>query len=196
MTFPFFHIAFLLIFLSWAPVCSTFAQKVEREVRLKPVKVPTSARQLVKQLTFDRKVKWYQEFHQDGISYEAKGKINGRLYSIEFDTLGNNEDVEVVVEESTLPDSLGKQINKHFEREFEKYRIEKIQVHYEAEDKVLLELILEGYSSGLFVQQYEIEVMGKKEEAFPKLYEFLFDMQGNVLRKAEILVEHRDHLDF
>lgn len=76
--------------------------KYEREFRMSEKKVPQKAREFVHSMDFESKVKWYFEENLQGNSIEAKLKQQGQQYSVEFDTLGTLQDVEVEIIRITL----------------------------------------------------------------------------------------------
>jgi hypothetical protein len=83
---------------------SAFGQvKYEKEFRLKPGQVPVKARQFIDSINLQQKVKWYYEQNLKGNSIEAKFRMNHKRYSIEFDTLGNLQDVEVQIGWEQMP---------------------------------------------------------------------------------------------
>ncbi|MEL6254700.1 MAG: hypothetical protein AAFR87_22000, partial [Bacteroidota bacterium] len=69
--------------------------KYEREYKLKPTEIPMPAKIFVDSCKFSTQITWYKEESQDGKSIEAKLKHKGKKYSIEFDTVGLLQDMEI-----------------------------------------------------------------------------------------------------
>ena len=166
--------------------------KFEREYRLDAVEVPQSARQFIEACAFTSKVKWYGEDSQDGKSYEAKTKHQQQWYSIEFDSLGHIQDVEIRLSLREITEA-SDHIQSFLKDYFDKYKIKKVQRQWVGDKDILIklirgEIIKEGYR-----QNYEIELKGKKEGS-TEWYEFLFDDNGKMLRQSTIIFRNTDHL--
>ncbi|MDQ4139839.1 MAG: hypothetical protein M3142_04880, partial [Bacteroidota bacterium] len=117
----------------------TFGQtKYEKEYRLKPQEVPVEARKFVDALRFSGKVKWYFEENLKGNSIEAKVTNNQKRYSLEFDTLGNLQDVEVQIDWLEIPEVTRNNISGSLDSEYSDYKINKIQVQYTGKNSILL----------------------------------------------------------
>jgi len=96
MTKYFIATLIILIFESYSN--KLFAQeKFEMESRLKQNDVPSNALNFIDSLSLKNKVKWYLEEGIERKSIEAKFKRSGKKHSVEFDILGNIEDVEIEV---------------------------------------------------------------------------------------------------
>ena len=75
---------------------SSFGQKkFEKESRISKSDLPSFAVDFAALFTDGQRIKWYLEEGLDRNSIEAKYKRDGRHYSVEFDTLGTMEDVEI-----------------------------------------------------------------------------------------------------
>ncbi|MEZ4934623.1 MAG: hypothetical protein R2788_21160 [Saprospiraceae bacterium] len=93
------HIFVSTVFWAFA-ICTNqiHAQvKYEKESRLKEKDVPSIALDFIDSLAVKKKVRWYLEEGFNRTSVEAKFKMDNRKYSIEFDTIGNLEDIEIQV---------------------------------------------------------------------------------------------------
>ena len=84
-------------------ISSVSAQlKYEKESRLAVEEVPEQARNFINTITTSNKVKWYLEEGLDRSSIEAKFEYKDHKYSVEFDSIGILEDVEVQVKWSEI----------------------------------------------------------------------------------------------
>ncbi|MEL7341524.1 MAG: hypothetical protein AAGM67_13685, partial [Bacteroidota bacterium] len=93
-------ISVLFIFISASGLHAQ--EKLEKERRIQDDEVPAAARSFIDSCMFGGTIKWYSEEELDGMSVEAKLKEVGYRYSIEFDTLGQIEDVEIEREPDQL----------------------------------------------------------------------------------------------
>ena len=85
--------------------------KFEKERRIKAHEVPFKAIDFVGKVNFKKKIKWYLEESQDGKTFEAKVRFNGRKHSLEFDQLGNILDVEIETKLSKIEKETQNKIN-------------------------------------------------------------------------------------
>lgn len=181
---------FLLILLF--VVTASFSQeKLEREYRIKQSEAPLKALEFVRGSFGNTRMKWYGEENLIGKAIEAKGKLEGSLYSIKFDTDGSLQDVEMVVSYQSLPESTRAAIEKQMDLNFSKYRIQKTQVQWLGEPKVLSSLIKKETPQGKHVINYEITLRGTKDRQ-TDYHEFLVDDSGGVIRRSKI-IERNSH---
>ncbi|MCV6628577.1 MAG: hypothetical protein OIF50_01830 [Flavobacteriaceae bacterium] len=181
---------YALLWICFGMMCQLGAQgKYEKESRTSTDKVPQKAVIFVQKLPLKKKIKWYKEQQLDTISFEAKTKHKGSLYSIEFAADGSLEDVEVLVPWRKLPKGLQNTITSHLERNFKKYTIVKVQKQFKGNDKQILNWFLkEGKGPNL---AWELVVRTKKTQ-----WEYLFDGEGKFLHKEIFVQLATDHLDF
>lgn len=180
--------------LFWAN--SLFAQvKYEREYRLKPDQVPLAARTFLTACQFEAKIKWYGEESASGTSVEAKVKQGQLRYSIEFDTLGQIQDVEVEQEWERLPPATQAAIQQVLDQHFERHKRSKIQLQWTGPDSVLQALIREEVPDLSYTTKYEIVLRGKDAGGMHG-YEYLFDEQGELEHRARIVFRNTDNLDY
>lgn len=173
-----------------------FAQlKYEREYRLKKERVPQPAREFLDSCQFSSKIIWYGEESLEGHSIEAKVKEQQVKYSIEFDTLGTLQDVEVDVKWDQVPEAAQHNISTYLNEVFEKHKFIKIQLQWTGEKEAMWELIRKGKSSRDFTLKYEIVLKGKLNKK-AMWYEFLFSDKGQFERKATIIFRNTDNLEF
>ena len=118
-----------LLFLSLLPIAVNGQVKYEQESRLRVEEVPLAARAFIQQVDTGRKVKWYYEENLEGNSVEAKFKRNCQRYSVEFDTLGNIQDVEIEVKPQALSPALQQKLLLTRDSLYQRYTMRKIQQH-------------------------------------------------------------------
>lgn len=168
-------------------------EKFEMEQRVGRDKVPESALRFVDSFT-KSKVKWYEETGISSKSYEAKFKLNGKRFSVEFDSTGSLEDIEIRMRYRDLETNLKRSISAHLDSVYNRTRIHKLQIQYAGDVQKMMKLRI-GISEGLNIQ-YELELRTKIKGARPELYEYTFDQQGKYLFHKTIILRNADHLEF
>lgn len=183
---------FIFLILLWPLAHYGLAQnKFEKEIRVKVKDVPQAAIDFVDDLAFTKKVKWFREIGLDKISFEAKTKRKGQWYSIEFSEDGSFEDLEIVIEPNEIPDTSYERIISYFDKKYEKFAIEKVQIQYSG-NHTLNYFLGKGPAVDLNIR-YEIVLSSKVEGAFVLLEE-LFDDEGNFLNSSRIILDRFDNI--
>jgi len=186
------NLTFLLILI----FLSSFSQlKFEKESRLKRTDVPVHTLELIDSLGIPGKIKWYSEESLTDSTVEAKFRFNKKYYSIEFDTKGNLQDIEISVQITELQESVKENIIKNLESEFNKYSIQKIQAHYPGKNPEILSIIKNPSKETSNTVKYELVVNGKTEDT-SKQYEMVFSNFGSRIEKKEITQKNADNLEF
>lgn len=184
----------LLALLAATP--AAFSQvKYEREIRIRPTAVPAQARAFADAALGGQKPRWYQEINLDFFTYEAKLKKEGRQYSIEFDTAGRVQDIEIGIEFSKMNAVLRQKIDSTLARLFTSHKITKTQLQWTGAEPALRDLLRSGATEKPYTERVEI-VFKCREAGKPKLYEALFDAAGKLLSKLEIVPRNTDNLDY
>jgi hypothetical protein len=176
---------------------TVFSQKQETEKRVDPTDVPEKAILWVDKLDIQKKhVKWYFEVTSGKHSYESKFINLKKLYSVEFDTLGRVEDIEVLMKKHDLNKEQKERIEESINKGFEKSKLVKIQFQYLPKNSAadLLKWINENDES-LVIRRFEIEFEARLDGVW-KLYEGTFDEQGNLLDYEEILLRSTENLNY
>ncbi len=167
--------------------------KYEKESRIKAEEVPAKALTFIKKCQLDSRIKWYREKNMKDASVEAKVRIRGSKYSIEFDTLGNIQDVEFIIGFDDMAQAIREKVNRQFDSLFKRHKIIKIQRQYTATPQILQQLIRSGNSQQPFSTRYEIVMAGKKEKMMKK-FEILTDGQGKIIKQSRIIPKDMDNL--
>lgn len=191
------HIILTVAFLVLA-MCSNhiYAQnKYERESRLKEKDVPAMALDFISSLAVEKKVRWYLEEGLDRKSIEAKFKIKNQKYSIEFDTLGNLEDIEVQIKWGSLNKTLRDSIAFYLRKDCIKYKIRRIQIQYSGDPTVLLSKIKTGESTESYTTRYDMVIKCRSNNNV-NLFEYLFSDLGQKLTVFQIIFKNSSHLEY
>lgn len=118
-----------LIFLSC--FCSFSQTKNEKETRITYALVPDVAKSCLNSIIAQVKsVKFYKETDGKKESYEAKFKSDKQYFSIEFNSIGLLEDIEITIMEDQIPKDILKKIQGYTNTHFDKTRFIKIQKQF------------------------------------------------------------------
>ncbi|MCB0629166.1 MAG: hypothetical protein R2824_18705 [Saprospiraceae bacterium] len=171
------------------------AQKYEREYRIQEMQVPEQALQFVRESGFDRKIRWYAEEGWQRHSIEAKTRFNKHRYSIEFDTTGRLEDIEIVIDRRKLPAATRQAILSKFASDFEKFKIIKIQIQYSGDPVALRQLTAKPFDTQNVIVKYELIVKGRTSGK-AHWYEYLFTDKGVAEHRTVSLFRNTDNLEY
>lgn len=170
-------------------------QKFEKESRIKPEEVPSSAIRFIDSLSLKKKVKWYVEEGLVNKSFEAKFNFKNRKHSIEFDKLGNIEDAEIEIEWDEIEPTLKDKIIAQLKSDCQTHKISKIQMQYSGSASEILLKLKENKIADRQTAKYELVVRCKTKDQIV-LFEYLFDYNAKVISKSEILFRNSSHLEY
>ncbi|PIY12585.1 MAG: hypothetical protein COZ18_01665 [Flexibacter sp. CG_4_10_14_3_um_filter_32_15] len=182
----------IIVLLFIFPLYSYAQSKVEIEERIEKKDVPLPAQQFIDSLCFSSKIKWFVEQNYITKTFEAKITANGTTCSIEFDSLGKIEDVEVEISWKKISEDTQGKINEQLNTDFEKHKIKKIQIQYSGKETDLLNF--RTNTENLTIK-YEIVVKGQKESKI-EFYEYLFSEKGELENKVQFDFRNTDHLEY
>lgn len=186
---------FLLFFLLLISSIS-YGQKREIEKSVKKENVPQNAKMWLKDAYEGKnKVRWYFQTDGEKEVYEAKLKWKKKWHSVEFLPTGEIKDIEILISIKELPREVYKNLVKYFSENYQKYKIDRIQVQYTGESDDLEDLIDENEAGELLIKIYEIEYFGR-ENGINKIWEGHFDKRGYFIEKRVIELNSTDVLDF
>lgn len=189
------RILLLALFCCLVPGVSWGQQKFEKETRIKPSKVPGPAQQFIAAIPFPRKVKWYQEENLSSSSFEAKTRYNKHKYSIEFDTDGELQDVEIKIKWAAVPELTKTAIQEYLKKTFDQFRYSKIQEQLSGETAAIINHLLGEEKKETITTQYEIVLKGKKAGQ-TSWFEYTFDAQGKFKDQKTIIFRNTDNLEY
>lgn len=188
------NLHFSLIFLLLAVTPLWAQDKVEREDRIKKRDVPQQALEWVDDAFEEKKsVKWYSEETSGKRSVEAKFMYRDVLYSIEFDTAGVLEDVEIDREWESLP-SLHRESIMQTMKRFKKVNIKRVQEQWLGTPDNLEDAFDEGEFENITIN-YEIEFIATID-GDDALWEGLFTADGQLQRLQKVILRSMDNLNF
>ena len=176
--------------VSWAQ------NKYEREFRIRKSQFPEKAFALLnEEIQNAKRVRYYKEIDSSKVSYEVKFKRERLFYSIEFDSSGKLEDVEILIKEEEIPNSSFEAIKAYLKGYFNKFRIRKIQQQYSLAAFGTVSNTLKNAFQNLIDPKinYELIVGGSTADGFQD-YEILFDADGNFISMRKSLPANYDHV--
>jgi len=147
--------------------------KIEIEQPISKDSVPELAKSYISTNYNPKKIKWILEQNAFNTSIEAKFCLNKEKYSVEFNTDGTLQDVEIIKKFKTLEKSLQLKISSHLEELFVRHRILKLQIQY-----------IKGLKNTANTN-YEMVVLGKTTSKKSR-YELTYNYLGEFIAKSEI----------
>ena len=184
----FYRFFFLLLFFGSTAIAQV---KYEKEERIQKEALPTAVSKLLPLMeTHAKRMRYYQEFDGQSISYEVKFKKHGTHFSVEFNQEGVLEDVEVLMSKSALPTAVLETVKTHFQS-VKFTRIQKQFVHRNEGSQA--QTIQAVFENQLAPTAYELEVSGKTQNGY-RQFELLIDPAGKLLKKSTILTKDYEHV--
>jgi len=189
------RVVFCLCFLCLSFVLSAQEIKYERERGIKEEKVPRLAYAWIRSCLSSLKIKapkWYYEEGLKAYSYEYKFRLGRQRYSVEFDSTGHLEDIELLVHFRDLPDTLQSSICNYLKTQYSAYKIERVQWQYTGDASCLCTMFQkrETKPDACADVAVEMEVLLRTHKKEKARKELLFDLHGNLLKQRKI-VEHK-----
>ena len=169
--------------------------KFEKERRIKKKDVPVIASSFIDSLKFPAKIKWFAEEGATHKSFEAKFTHNHSKHSIEFDTTGAIEDIEIVIDWKSIDTTVSNTILKQLATNCSQPKISKIQMQYTGSASTLFSFLSNTNNTEPLTIKYEIVVRCKEPNAV-HLYEYLFDEKGTIESKTKIVFKNSSHLEY
>lgn len=186
----------LIVFVLGFVATNLVAQdKYEKESRIKTEEVPINAKAFIDSLRLDTRIKWYKEEGIETKSIEAKFRLKKVQYSIEFDTHGIIEDVEIEVKYGDLQTNLKDKIVSQLNQDCSKHKITKVQMQFTGSKNDLFLQLQSGNNRDKLTTLYELIIQCNQKNAVD-LFEYLFDQQGNLISKSKIIFKNSSHLEY
>jgi hypothetical protein len=193
-----YKVKFFCLILITAVHCSNnlgAQEKYEKESRIREKYVPTKALQFIDSSDLKSRIRWYLEEGLNRKSIEAKFKHDKVRYSVEFDTLGNVEDIEIETPWENLNSHLKDSISSHLKKDCLKHKIVKVQIQYSGSESELLAKLKTNHNSQYLKIKYEIVVKCNLHNKV-ELFEYLFNEAGTPLSVSKILFKNSSHLEY
>ena len=184
-----------LLFLFLFPAIYFSQSKNEKEERIEQSEFPEVAQTYFNSISHGvNYLKFYRETDGNRKSFEAKFKINKLYYSVEFDTLGKLEDIEIVIKEKYIPHNALTSIMSYFDTNFKKARLIKIQKQYvnytDKPDKEFIQHIVDNPNDKHTHFEIIAEIKTKEDH---ELREFTFNRNGTFEKYRKVTSASYDH---
>jgi len=184
----------LIVFIFGFNLCSA-QEKDEVEERIKKSEVhPKAIAWLKDAYEKRRKVKWYYQTDGKEEAFEAKLKHKKHLHSVEFNTDGIVQNIEVLIKEKEMDRTVFGIITDYMNTTYNKFSFSKIQIQYTGSEDDLEDVIDENEFEEISIS-YEIEYYGKTDTQ-NELWEGLFDQDGKLIVKRIVKIKNTDNLDY
>ncbi len=189
-----FLLSFCVVLLSISKSEAQTQYKLEREIGISEENVPEKALLTISGIDFSNAKKhWYKEWSLTAISYELKVKIDNKKFSIEFDSLGNLEDIERSVKFTMLPSGPKEKIINYLEKNFKKFKIQKSDLQWLGLNVTSQQIIS---ADNIAIDNFELIIKANKNGKFSQ-FELLFDSAGNFKNEKEIIHQiNNDNLEY
>ena len=183
----------MTMLVAFAP--SLAQTKYEVETRIKRNEVPAAAIQWFTDAYGSvSRVRWYMETSERGTSFEAKLNWNGMRNSVEFDSIGQVEDIEITIPIGKMDDTERKLVDSVLNERFDQYRLLKVQRQWTGDTEALKQMILGKEANGL-TERLEIEAYCKIDMK-DGYRELLLTMDGSVVNDRPMDMNTTDHLNY
>ena len=169
--------------------------KFEKESRVKRADVPSSALKFVDSVGLKSRVKWFREEGLLQKSYEAKFRRNKIKYSVEFDSLGVLQDVEIDLSFEDLQENLRTEIMQEFISTCAGVKIIKVQKQISGSASEMLAFLINGSQTAHLVTKYEFIVSCTVKKKVD-MYEYLFSDLGKKISILKIVLKNSSHLEY
>ncbi len=170
-------------------------EKIERESRLSSSEVPEQARLCLARIDSQTRIKWYLEEGLTGMSIEAKFSWQKHRYSVEFDSLGSLQDIEIELSWKELTKATQDSLQRQLRRECSKFKVRKIQLQYTGAESDLKQFLLSDSASPKLIIHYELVVKCRTDRRY-HLFEFLFSEAATLQSKLKIVFRDSSHLEY
>lgn len=170
-------------------------EKFEKETRLTEENVPINALSFWDSLNLQTKVRWYLEESLVQKSVEAKFKWEGQQYSVEFDSTGHLEDIEVKVKWNRLESMVKDTISAFLEKDCEKFSVRKVQIQYSGDRSALKSIVKSNNREPSVIVNYEVVVKCRQQHTVA-LYEYLFNEWGKKLARYQVVFKNSSNLEY
>ena len=174
----------------------TYSEKNEKEERVTLIQLPQETQNTLKLYPKNiKRLKFYRETDGDKVSFETKFKYHKKWHSIEYDTIGTLEDIEIEINKNKLPQKAYLSIKNYLNNLSQKWKIIKIQEQYINNNTSAKELINGVILNNLFNPNYEIiiEISQKKSVV---LKEFIFDVSGKFISVKKLQQADYQHVQY
>lgn len=185
----------LFFFFAFIFFSALSQSKIEKETRISGDQFPENSLEILHPyLKKAKRTRLYKEFDGENISYEAKFKFNNRWHSIEFNSDGQLEDVEIIIEFTEIPEEIQNSILSDLSGNFKKFKINKVQYQYPALEEDPKKVLSDSFSfQKKSINNYELVVSVKTKSGY-EYQERLYNSIGSLLSSKTIVNPSYEHI--
>ncbi|WP_246019878.1 hypothetical protein [Muriicola soli] len=142
-----------------------------------------------------RKIRYYKEIDSVTITFESKFKKDKLHYSVNFNSKGELEDIEIQISKVDIPSDVWSSIAEHLNGDCKKFKIRRLQQQYPLKNGLSAEKIINDAFQNLILPyiNYELIVVCKRDSGREE-FEYLFNAQGDFVSKRKSLPANYDHI--
>ena len=169
--------------------------KNEKEFRINESAFPTEARGhfniILDSINY---IKYYKETDGEKHSFEIKFKYKKQHYSVEFDTLGNLEDIEILIKKKHLPKEVWHNIQDYFSKNYKTYSLVKLQKQYRNTSQKTDRQFIHQILNKPINKHTHFEIISEiKTKHLHELREFTFDRNGTFETSRKVTSSSYEH---
>ncbi|SIS40899.1 hypothetical protein SAMN05421766_101639 [Zobellia uliginosa] len=188
---------FLLVFILAFSSASLLAQvKSEREHRIRKSQFPEKPLLTIEKKVEDaRQMRFYKEIDSNEVSYKVKFKKDRLRYGIKFNNDSKIEGIEFEIKPVDIPNDSYSQIIAYLEKNFEKYRVQKIHQQYLTKGNDIDQSLKDAFQNLMLPSiTYKFAVKGKKSGKNVEKFEIIFNAEGKLELIKKALPPNYDHV--
>ncbi|GAA4889254.1 hypothetical protein GCM10023311_11590 [Flaviramulus aquimarinus] len=186
---------FSFLLFIWCCSCCFSQTKNEKEERISLSEFPEVTQNYFNSISHKlQSLKFFKETDGRKQSFEAKFKFKKLHYSVEFDTQGKLEDIEILIKKKYISKNGPKQIFEYFNSNFKKTRIIKIQKQFinktHKTDEEFIKYIVDNPDEKNTHFEIIAEIKTKKKH---ELREFTFNRNGEFINSRLVTFSSYEH---
>jgi hypothetical protein len=178
-----------------------FPQKVEIEESISSSLVPEQSRKFISEnFKGNFNVKWIKETGLSKFSYEAKFKYLKHFFSVEFDSAGNLQDIEIEIPAKSIPQKTWSQIVKSLDAKFTKWKVLKVQLQLLAPlsnwEELLPEKKVVNFDKITSVSYFYEIVIKTRINREPVVFEVTFNSEGEFIKEFQFYLPNTVNIEY
>jgi len=141
------------------------------------------------------RIKYYFQTDGEEESYEIKGRMKRKYYSVEYQKDGTLIDIEMLIDFEEIPEDARSSISEYLQEKYDKYVFTRLQQQYYPQEKdaeeALEDFMEEDFED--FDIRYELEVDTRSNNRLGS-FELLFDTEGKYMQDRKIVRRAEDNI--
>ena len=184
----------IVTFIFFSSLCLSQEEGV-KVVRIKAESVPDAAVQMLDSLIEGKKIRWFKTENDTLLSYDARAKHKGNKLNFQFSENGVYEKTVFGIKRKDIPTGTFKNLSNHLSNQYDKYKIGYTQIQYLDNINSLLIDFQSGQTEQSPEIKYQIAVSVKEGGAW-KMFEYIFDGNGQYIERSDLKFAMTDNLEY